>query len=614
MTERTRSRVSRPTRRASPIAGPSGSSSCTISTLQFYRRAAAKDYSSYKKPAASAIVPPVDSELEESDDEDNDNVVPQAIAPNEPYSKEEEQGSDDESEEEIRPKYKKGCVTYKWKKVQPTFPAIEWSDNFHEPPQTDLTPLEYFKMFIDDHIIDNVVEQTNLYSMQKTGSEIKTDKKEVQQFLGCCVMMGIVTMPSYKMYWATDTRYPKVADTMSLKRFEKLRSSLHFNDNLTKPADNTDKLFKIRPFLDAVQQNFRNVPHEQSFSIDEQMVPYKGRQTLKQYLPKKPHKWGFKLFVRAGVSGLCYDFEVYVGKHPADETASGLGMAADVVLRLTASIPQPRNSKLYFDNYFASVPLIEKLQTLGVYAVATLRKNRLANCALTDDKKLSKEGRGSYDFRVESGTGICVVKWFDNRCVQLVSSFVGVEPMTTVKRWNSAAKSRVDVPCPAVVTEYNRHMGGVDLMDMLIELYRTPFKTRRWYLKIVMHIVDMCIVNGWLLYRRHATQKDVAESEQLTLVAFRSRVAGGLLQRDMTPKRAGRPSLEKPKIKQPRIDRPVDDVRYDCTGHWPVYVQKRGRCKFCKDGFSRVMCEKCELHLCLTAKSYCFKKFHMKCQ
>ena len=38
----------------------------------------------------------------------------------------------------------------------------------------------------------------------------------------------------------------------------------------------------------------------------------------------------------------------------------------------------------------------------------------------------------------------------------------------------------MQVPCPDVIKEYNSAMGGVDLVDMLIALYRAPMKTKRW--------------------------------------------------------------------------------------------------------------------------------------
>ena len=37
--------------------------------------------------------------------------------------------------------------------------------------------------------------------------------------------------------------------------------------------------------------------------IDEHMVPFKGISSLKQYIPKKHYKWGFKLFVLADCQG-----------------------------------------------------------------------------------------------------------------------------------------------------------------------------------------------------------------------------------------------------------------------------------------------------------------------
>jgi len=134
---------------------------------------------------------------------------------------------------------------------------------------------------------------------------------------------------------------------MGLKRFEKLRS-ISILPTTWPNTMTPDKLFKTPPFAEAVQNNCRKIPYEESFSVDEQMIPYKERHSLKQYLPKKPHRWGFKLFVRAGISGICYDFELYIGKRPEGEAVSGLGITAGIVLRLAGTIPNLQGSKLYF--------------------------------------------------------------------------------------------------------------------------------------------------------------------------------------------------------------------------------------------------------------------------
>ncbi len=51
-----------------------------------------------------------------------------------------------------------------------------------------------------------LVEQTNLYSVQKTGRNIGTSKNEMEQFIGIQMKMGIVKMPRYQSYWAAETR------------------------------------------------------------------------------------------------------------------------------------------------------------------------------------------------------------------------------------------------------------------------------------------------------------------------------------------------------------------------------------------------------------------------
>ena len=71
-----------------------------------------------------------------------------------------------------------------------------------------------------------------------------------------------------------------------------------------------------------------------------------------------------------------------------------------------------------------------------------------------------------------------MVEWVDN-VVQVVSNFVGIEPMTSTERWCKKEKKRKDIPCPQIVKQYNKSMGGVDLVDILIPVYKIPCKTKR---------------------------------------------------------------------------------------------------------------------------------------
>ena len=47
------------------------------------------------------------------------------------------------------------------------------------------------------------------------------------------------------------------------------------------------------------------------------------------------------------------------------------------MLRLADAITRNENFKLFFDNYYTSIPLIRELLLLGIHSAGTVRANRL---------------------------------------------------------------------------------------------------------------------------------------------------------------------------------------------------------------------------------------------
>ena len=118
--------------------------------------------------------------------------------------------------------------------------------------------------------------------------------------------MSVVSAPYYQFYWELETRYELIASAISCDRFESLKRFLHFNDNTKdkKRDDETrDRLFKIRPLFEILRQNSLSQKPEEHNSIDEQMIPFKGRSFLRRYMPQKPKNWEFKIFSRNGLFG-----------------------------------------------------------------------------------------------------------------------------------------------------------------------------------------------------------------------------------------------------------------------------------------------------------------------
>lgn len=513
----------------------------------------------------------------------------------------------------------KVIITPKWEAKQFIPPPTEWLDKFPDPPAEELSPFDYFKMFIDDKIIEEIALQSNLYALQTYGVTPNFKKTEVEQYVGILLLMGIFPVAQYRMYWSCETKFSPIADVMSRNRFDQFRKYFHISDN-TKIVPNSepthDRLFKIRPLLESLSEKLRQIPPEEQQSVDEQMIPYKGRSHMKQYIRGKPHKWGYKVFARCSRSGIMHDFSVFIGKGTCKDY--GLGFSSNIVMKLVSDLPHHKNYKVFCDNWFTSLQLFKTLKDVGILAAGTIQANRTKKCPIASENNLKQKGRGSFDEYVDIENQLALVRWFDNKSILLLSSFVSTEPSDTCKRWSQVEKKKIDVQRPAVVQQYNKNMGGVDLSDMLIELYRINLRSKRGYLRIVYWCLNVAVVNGWLLYRRHQTQKQSPIA--FSLVQFQSYIANALCKADKfvnSERKRGRPLSNSPsaapQVKRgPKCQMPINDVRFDRVDHFPEPVDNKGRCKLCKTGYSRITCTKCKVHLCLVKTKNCFTQFHVK--
>ena len=432
-----------------------------------------------------------------------------------------------------RGKGKKKVYKFDTRKPFTPPPDIDFANVTLEPEPTDGTPYEYFKKFVNDDMFDNLATESNNYAHQKSGINLKTTASELETFVGMYFHMGVVKMPSVGCCWEAETRYPAVADMMSRNRFQKITSYLHIKDNiLVTDAEKLDRAWKIRCWLDDLNANFATVSPSEYQCVDEIMVAFKGRSLLKQYLPKKPTKWGFKLWARCAATGFLHVFDIYQGK--------GTGMGTDG----------------------------------------------------------------------ETTNNISLVRWLDNRCVTVVSSYLGALPPDSVRRYDRSKKEHINVDRPSIIGVYNKSMGGVDLMDMMCSLYKYQLRSKRWYLYIFYHTLTIALVNACFLYRRDCHELNADKS--MCLRKFQSHVAAALCNSGKVLR--GRPSRESaPKKRKVQVNpAPIVDVRLDGVDHLPTWEEKRQRCRLCPRGFSFVKCAKCRVHLCLNKGRNCFTAYHGK--
>lgn len=201
------------------------------------------------------------------------------------------------------------------------------------------------------------------------------------------------------------------------------------------------------------------------------MIKFKGRSSLRQYMPMKPVKRGYKIWVRADSSGYMCEFQIYTGKLE-QTTEKNLGQR--VVKDLT-SVLKGNNHKIYFDNYFNSIDLQRDLRAQSIYACGTIRKGRKCFPELKPDKIMK---RGDTDWKL-STDGLAALKWMDRRSVLFLSNHHNPSILGLASRKKKDG-SREDIPCPLLVKQYNAHMGYVDRFDMLKSIYEIDRKSHKW--------------------------------------------------------------------------------------------------------------------------------------
>lgn len=478
---------------------------------------------------------------------------------------------------------------------------------FRPPPPAQqnepTTPLEAFFLFFDDELLKRIHFETNLKSVQK-GKPASITENELKVFIGINIIMGYNKLPTIRSYWSVDEdlNVPCISRAMARDRFQAILSNLHLNDNTKMNPNQRDKLFKVRPLLEHLNRAFfKNRNESEHLSIDESTIRFKGRSSLKQYNPMKPIKRGYKLWCLADDDGYIYHTDIYTGKSElenSDEDRKEFGLGGSVVLSLLKNV-RGENHKVFMDNFFSSIPLMEELKNRGILACGTIRSNRKDFPQLKNDKVLK---RGEFDYR-STPSGITVFKWKDSKAVNFISNFHGITTTTVQRKQKDGTKTTVS--CPQVVKDYNAHMGGVDKHDMLRQLYGTDRKNVKWWHRIFFGLMDMTLVNSFVLFT------SCNEENSMTLLDFYREVGCGLLTYSERSTSHG-PG------KRRRYNYPTpDSVRLGNTGiHWPEFTNSKNRCQVCSTNniTSRPLskCSHCGVHLCCNAMKNCFVIYHKK--
>lgn len=117
------------------------------------------------------------------------------------------------------------------------------------------------------------------------------------------------------------------------------------------------------------------------------------------------------------------------------------------------------------------------------------------------------------------------------------------------------------------------------------------------------HLIDICKVNAWNMYRRDYSQLGLSSNKMRTLCQFANKLGKKLMHtnKTSTPNQQSRPSklqrsssTNAPTSKRAIIPTPGNHIRYENIGHCLEAVDKKERCRNCQS-YSRMKCMKCNL-------------------
>jgi hypothetical protein len=370
----------------------------------------------------------------------------------------------------------------------------------------------------------------------------------LKAFLAIHMYMDMKKQPNYKSYWEKEGSLfhcPIISNIMSRAGFTQLRRCLHITnptmyEHIHKGDVGYDKLRQVRWLINEIRNACsREWSLGKFVTIDEMMVRYKGTYCpIRQYMPKKPEKWGIKFWVLTdSVSKFIFCFEIYCRKNmeanvtipiPRGEASAAYG----VVMNLLHGL-EDKGHCIVMDNYFCSIPLFEDLVRKGIYATGTVRSNCIGLPQnLKNTKSWKRCEQGHIEWAMHESRSISCVMWKDKRPVLLLSTHaipIGFPcvPMAEVPRRNGAVKDKI--PTSPVLLEYTTFMRGVDVADQLRASYSSQTRSHKWWHRVSWALVDITEVNIYIMYLDRCKQGPNPVAHPMTHLKFKTMLCEALL-------------------------------------------------------------------------------------
>jgi hypothetical protein len=383
----------------------------------------------------------------------------------------------------------------------------------------------------------------------------------------------------------------------------------NINNEQRKMMNQDDCFWIVDPFLSKLAERYQLFWQlDVNVNIDEGTIGFRGHHRARCFNPNKPHKYHFKAFcLNDSKTSYLYNFYMYRGK---DESADpNLPATAAPIKRLMQHLKS--HHVVHLDNWYTSMEALMWLVDNNFECIGTIKANRkfIPKDRIVKGTERTGDPRG---FMTQSKTtykqrDVYFISWKDKKPVNMLTTFLSYLEQCERRCKTNGIWGLKPFPQPSVIKMYNENMGGTDLFDLRLALYRVPFVAVKWALRLFDHFFMSTVLNAFFLYR------DVKKPPKQYI--YRTFVVN--LMQQLVEDEHECPQ-QQCNISKMHTKTALQDSSRLFGYHSPRKINRkdktrhRGQCRICTR-WTTVFCETCNFYLCIesdTKQQTCFTKYH----
>jgi hypothetical protein len=197
--------------------------------------------------------------------------------------------------------------------------------------------------------------------------------------------------------------------------------------------------------------------------------------------------WNKESYKFCDSKGYTYDMKLYLGKDRsyATDTMTAIHATVAGLMRRVENV----GHKIYMDNFFSSPDLSNNLHSRKINCCGTVRLNQKG--MPQEFRKTMKLTRGDIWNRVSGNLTAMTGK--DKRHVNMLTN------MHHPPAEGNFHDEHGNALKPAIIQDYNQHMGYADKCDCLTNAYSIGRWIWKWMKELFFHLLDLTVINSYII-------------------------------------------------------------------------------------------------------------------